>query len=151
MAMLVLCLGWCASPYIYHSLSAAVAQYLRSQDIPTSAWLDDFWMTNSRATRGLSPTGQKNVAREAVALALTIFYRCGYFMALTKCSLEPTTDLVFLGIGCDTTQRRFYVPEDKLRKLEAILRDAFDSRSISFSQLGKLAGKCTSMNNILVK
>ena len=103
-------------------------------------------MTNSRATRGLSPTDQKNAAREAVALALTIFYHCGYFMAFPKFSLEPTTDLVFLGVGCDTAQRRFYVPEDKLRKLEAILRDAIDNRSISFSQLEKLAGKCTSMS-----
>ena len=72
----VLYFGWCASPYIYHSLSDAVAQYLRSQDIPTSAWLDDLWMTNSRATRGPSPTGQKKAASEAVALALTIFSRC---------------------------------------------------------------------------
>ena len=141
----VLCFGWCASPYIYHSLNNAVAQYLRSEDIPTSAWLDDFWMLNSRVTRGLSPTGQKKVAREAVALALTIVYRCGYFMAFPKCSLEPTTDIVFLGVGCDTVQRRFYVPEDKLRKLEATLRDVTDSQSISFSQLEKLAGKCTSM------
>ena len=38
----VLCFGWCASPYIYHSLSDAVAQNLRSQDIPTLAWPDDF-------------------------------------------------------------------------------------------------------------
>ena len=141
----VLCFGWCTSPYIYHSLSDAVAQHLRSQDIPTSAWLGDFLMTNPRATRGLNPTDQKNAAREAVALAPSIFYRRGYFMAFPKCSLKPTTDLVFLGVGCDTAQRRFYVPEDKLRKLEAILRDAVDSRSISFSQLEKLAGKCTSM------
>ena len=141
----VLCFGCCASPYIYHSLSDTVNQHLQSQDIATSAWLDDFWMTNSRATCGLNPTGQKNVVCEAVALALTIFYRCGYFMAFPKCSLEPTTDLVFLGVGCDTAQRRLYVPEDKLRKLEAILRDAIDSRSISFSQLEKLARKCTSM------
>ena len=142
----VLCFGWCASPYIYHSLRDAVTQYLRSQDIPTSAWLDDFWMTNSRAARDLSTTDQKNAAREAVALALTIFYHCGYFMVFPKCSLEPTMDLVFLGVGCDTAQRRFYVPEDKLRKLEAILWDAVDSRSISFNQLEKLAGKCTSMS-----
>ena len=96
-------------------------------------------MTNSRVTRGLSTTDQKNAAREAGALALTIFYRCGYFMTFPKCLLESTTDLVFLGVGCDTAQRRFYVPEDKLRKLEAILRE-------SFSQLEKLAGKCTSMS-----
>ena len=103
-------------------------------------------MRNSRATRGLNPTGQKNAARDAVAFALAIFYRYGYVMSFPKCSLEPTTDLVFLGVGCDTAQRRFYVPEDKPRKLEAILRDAIDNRSISFSQLGKLAGKCTSMS-----
>ena len=117
----------CVSIHIYHSLSDAVAQHLRSQDISTSVWLDDIWMTNSRATRDLSPADQNNAAREAEALALTIFYRCGYCMAFPKCSLEPTTDLVFLGVGCDAAQRRFYVPGDKLRKLEAILRDAIDS------------------------
>ena len=30
-----LCFWWCASPYIYHSLSDAVAQYLRSKDMHT--------------------------------------------------------------------------------------------------------------------
>ena len=141
----VLCFG-CASPYIYRSLSEAVAQYLRYQDIPTSAWLDDFWISNFRATCDLSPSGQNKAAREAVTLALTLFYRCGYFMAFPKCSLEPTTDLVFRGVGCGTAQRRFYVPEEKLRKLEVILREAIDSRSISFSQLEKLPGKCTNMS-----
>ena len=53
---------------------------------------------------------------------------------------------VFLGVGCDAAQRNFYVPEDKMRKLEAILRDAIDSRNISLSQLKKLTGKCTSMS-----
>ena len=92
----VLCFGWCASAYIHHSLSGAVAQHLRSQDIATSAWLDVFlWMTNSRATRGLNPTGQTNAAREVVALALTIFHRCGYLMAFPKCSLEPTTEQIW--------------------------------------------------------
>ena len=88
--------------------------------------------------------GHQKAACEAVALTLTVFYRCGYFKAFPKCSLEPTTDLVFLGVGYDTAQRRFYVPEDKLLKLEAILQEAIDSRSISFGQLEKLAGKCTS-------
>ena len=79
-------------------------------------------------------------------LALTPFYRCDYFMASPKCLPEPTTDRVFLGVGCETAQRGFYVPQDKLQKLEAILRDAIDSRSISLSQLKKLTGKCTSMS-----
>ena len=112
----------------------------------TSAWLDDFWISNVWATRDLSPTGQHKAAREAVALALTVFYRCGYFMAFPKSSLEPTTDLVFLGVGCDMAQRRLYVPADKLVKLEAMLREAIDSGSISFSRQEKLAGTCKSMS-----
>ena len=102
-------------------------------------------MSNFRVTRDLSLTQQK-AAREAVALILTVLYRCGYFMVFPKCSLEPTTDLVFLGVGCDTVQRRFYMLWDKLRKLQAILREVFGSRRISYSQLEKLAGKCTSMS-----
>ena len=113
----VLCFGWRTSLYIYHSLSDAVVQYLRSQHNPTSAWLHDFWMFNFRATCDFSLTGQQKAAREAVALVLTVLYRCGYSMVFPKCSLEPTTYLVFLGVGCDTVQRRFYMLWDKLRKL----------------------------------
>ena len=142
----VLCFGWCAFLYIYHSLRDAVAQFLRSQDIPTSAWLDDFWISNFRATCDLSLTGQQKAAREAVAIELMVFYRCDYSGAFPKFSMEPTTDLVFLGVGYDTAQRRLYAPEDKLLKLEAVLREAIDSRSISFSQLEKLPRKCTSMS-----
>ena len=103
-------------------------------------------MSTFRATCDLNPTGQQKTAREVVALELAVFHRCGYFVVFPKCSLKPTTDLVFLGIDCDTAQRRFYVPEDKLLKLEAIPREAIDSRSISFSQLEKLAGECTSLS-----
>ena len=101
-------------------------------------------MSIFRATRDLGPLDQQ--AHEAAALALTVLYHCVYFMAFPKCSLEPTTDPISLGVGCDTAQRRLYVPEDKRLKLEAILLKAIDSRSIPFSQLEKLAGKCTSMS-----
>ena len=67
-------------------------------------------------------------------------------MTFPKCSLEPTTDPISLGVGCDTAQRRLYVPEDNLLKLDVILLEAIDSRSISFKQLEKLAGKCTSIS-----
>ena len=142
----VLCFGWCAPLYICHSLSDAVAQYLRSQHIPTSAWLDDFGCRNSGPHVTSARPAKEGSPRGGVALALTIIYRCDYSMASPKCLPQPTTDRVFLGVGCDTAQRRFYVTEEKLRKLEAILRDAIDSRSMSLSQLKKLAGKCMSIS-----
>ena len=47
-----------------------------------------------------------------LCFALNVFYRCGYFMSLKKCSLDPTTRLIF--------------PEDKLEKLELLLRHALE-------------------------
>ena len=38
------------------------------------------------------------------------------------------------------------MPEDRLLKLEAVLREVIDSRSISYNQLNKLARKCTNMS-----
>lgn len=47
-------------------------------------------------------------------------------MSIPKCTLEPTTRIVFLGIICDSAQCRFEVPADKLDKLEVIHRGRID-------------------------
>ena len=62
-------------------------------------------------------------------------------MSLKKCTTRPSTRLIFLGIICDTDRRRFEVPETKLIKLETILKEAIQSRFITFHDLAKLAGK----------
>ena len=67
-------------------------------------------------------------------------------MSTAKCVLEPTTRLVFLGIFCDTEARRFEVRDGKLLKLEVLLTAAITSGWISFVDLERLAGKCTSIS-----
>ena len=64
-------------PYIYHSLSDAVAQYLRPQDIPTSAWLDDFGCrnpgphaTSARPAKEGSPRGDGPCIHDILHLRL---------------------------------------------------------------------------------
>ena len=140
-----LCFRWCESPYVYHTLSSAVAQYLRHLDVPITTWLDDFWMSNFQTIKTQSPAQQREAVREVASLALTVFYQCGYFMSITNCVLEPTTQLVFLSTICDT-KARFEVSEGKVLKLEVILTEAIPSGWISFVDLERLAGKCTSMS-----
>ena len=48
-------------------------------------------------------------------------------MLMAKYVLEPTIRLVFLSIICDKEARPFEVPEDKLVKLEVILRATITS------------------------
>ena len=116
----VICFGWRESPYIYRTLSSAVAQYPRHLDVPITTWLDDLWMSNFQATKTQSPAQQREAAREIASLALTIFYQCDYFMSIAKCVLEATTRLVFLGIICDTEARRFEVLECKVAQVRGI-------------------------------
>ena len=141
----VLCFRWCKSPYICHTLSSAIAQYLRHLDVPITT-RGDFCMSNFRATKTQLPAQRREAVREVASLALTVFCQCGYFMSIAKCVLEPTTRLVFLGIICDTEARRFEVPEDRLLKLEVILTAVITSGWISFVDVERLAGKCTSMS-----
>ena len=142
----VLCFGWCSEPFIYASLSEAVARYLRSQDVPVLTWINNFYVTNFRSTRLRAPNQQFVAAQAAASLVLDVLYQAGYFISISKCELTPSTRLVFLGIICDTVQRRFEAPADKLEKLEHMLSDAVTSGAITFQMLEKLAGKCTSLS-----
>lgn len=142
----VLAFGWCSAPFIYASLSEAVARYLRARGIPTLTWIDDFYLTNFRSTRSMDADQQFQAAQTAAFVALEVFYQAGYFVSIKKSQIDPTTSLVFLGITCDSQRARFEVPEDKLLKLEAILTEAISTGVISFKMLEKLAGKCTSLS-----
>ena len=142
----VACFGWCSAPFIYASLSEAVARYFHSRDIPVLTWIDDFYVTNFRSTRFLEPNQQFVAAQAAASLVLDVLYQEGYFISISKCEFTPSTRLVFLGIICDTAQCRFEAPADKLEKLEHILSDAISSGAITFQILEKLAGKCTSLS-----
>ena len=142
----VLCFGWFSAPFIYASLSEAVARYLRSQDVPVLTWIDDFYVINFRSTRLLEPNQQFVAAQAAASLVLDVLYQAGHFISISKCELTPSTRLVFLGIICDTAQCRFEAPADKLEKLEHIFIDAITSGAITFQMLEKLAGKCTSLS-----
>ena len=141
-----LCFGWKISPFIYHSLSEAVASFLRSQGLPVLTWIDDFYFTNFRVTRLLTSAEQLRSAQVAGYLVMSVFYRAGYFMSIAKCELEPTTNIIFLGVQSDSIAQRFSIPEEKLDKLEALITKAVKDGKIAFPTLEKVAGKCTSMS-----
>ena len=145
----VLCFRWCSSPHIYRTLSEAVTQYLRGKGIPALAWLDDFWLMNESATHYESSEDQARAAHSATCLSLAAFYKCGYFTSFFKCSLAPSIHLVYLGVICDSQVRRFEVPGNKLKMLEALLQHAISHARISFVKLETLAGKYTSMSIVV--
>lgn len=138
-----LCFGWKISPFIYHSLTEAVAGYLRTKGVPVLTWIDDVYFTGFQSTREESTPRQLHAAHVAGYLVMSVFYKAGYFMSITKCELVPTTSIIFLGVRCDSKEQRFTIPDEKLAKLELLITTAITQEKISFPTLEKVAGKCT--------
>ena len=141
----VLPFGWCESPYVYHSLSEAKVAYLRSRGIPALAYLDDSWLGNFQSTYGQPEREQWLAAADAIHLAMLVSFQCGYFLSVKKCDLRPTRVQRYLGMLCDSETATFRVPEDKLEKLQLLLRTALDEGGLSFRTLERIAGKCMSL------
>lgn len=57
----MLCFGWCSSPFMYHCLSDAVSQFIRSLDVSILTWLDDYGLANHQSSR-LEPAADTSMS-----------------------------------------------------------------------------------------
>ena len=141
----VLPFGFSLSPWCYHTFSEAKAAYLRAKGIPALAYLDDSWLSNFRASHGRAAREQWLAAGEATHVAMLVSFLCGQFLSAKKCDFRPTRQQQYLGMVCDSDTATFRVPQDKLDKLQLLLRAAVDGGQLSFRTLQRIAGKCMSM------
>lgn len=142
----VLPFGFCASPWVYHTLSEAKASFLRSLSIPALAYLDDSFLCNFRLTHGRPPQEQWLAACHATYLAMLVAYFSGSFLSVHKCDMRPVKLLKYLGILCDSSTATFRIPREKLDKMHRRIHRALDARSISFVTLRSVTGQAASMS-----
>ena len=55
---------------------------------------------------------------------MLVSFFCDYFLSDTKCDLKPLRIQRYLSILCDSDTTSFRIPEDKLRKLHALITAA---------------------------
>ena len=124
----VLPVRFCESPYVYHTLSEAKVGYLRLKGIPALAYLDDSWLSNFQSIHGEPARQQWLGAAEAVYVAMLVSFRRPCFLSAKKCDLRPTRiQRHLLGMLCDSDTATPRVPQDKLDKLQRLLRTALET------------------------
>lgn len=148
--------GWKSSAYIYHTTGLVASHYLRSQNIPSSLYIDDRHTGQLSFAHGSLPRPYKNLASvENVHLALAnaaAFVTChtltslGYFIGLEKSTLSPSQQVRYLGFVCDSVRQAFTLLPHKKAKFVALIKEALDSRALDLTTLQKLGGKCVSMS-----
>ena len=70
----VLPFGWKSSPFIYHSITEAVAMYCRSLGIPMVVWIDDMLGMTEQKYRQSSDEDQFQSALRAMVVVSMILF-----------------------------------------------------------------------------
>jgi len=143
----VLPFGWKISPLIYHTVTEAVAMYIRSLGIPMLCWIDDMLGMTEQSLKQEDDEIQFQSALRSMVVVTQILFQAGYFLGISKCNLIPEKVMVYLGIECDSLHSRFLVPEKRVSKYLPILQDFVTRQWVSFSDLEKLVGKLVSLES----
>ena len=143
----VLPFGWKISPLIYHTVTEAVAMYIRSLGIPMLCWIDDMLGMTEQSLKHEDDEIQFQSALRSMVVVTQILFQAGYFLGISKCNLIPEKVMVYLGIECDSLHSRFLVPEKRVSKYLPILQDFVTRQWVSFSDLEKLVGKLVSLES----
>ena len=141
----VLPFGWKPSPYIYHSITEAVAMYCRSLGLPMLVWIDDMMGMTEQKCKGMTDEEQFQSALRAMVVLSIITFKAGYFIGLSKCSLIPEKVMTYLGIQCDSLKSRFSVPEERVIKYLPLLHDMLTKKFVSYSEMEVMVGKLVSL------
>jgi hypothetical protein len=141
----VLPFGWKSSPLIYHTLTEAVAMYLRSLGIPMLVWIDDMCgMTQLQMQQGTDEQ-QFQSAMKAMVVTTRVLFLAGYFLGIKKCFLIPEQVMTYLGIDCDSHRMRFLVPEERKDKYIPLLQQLLSQTSVTYSEIERMVGKLVSL------
>ena len=143
----VLPFGWKISPLVYHTVTEAVAKYIRSLGIPILCWIDDMLGWNEQSSKDKDDESQFQSTMRAMVVVTHILFQAGYFLSICKFNLIPENVLVYFGLECDSLHSRFLVPEKRVSKYLPILQNFINKQWVSFSELGQLVGKLVSLES----
>ena len=136
----VLPFGWKSSPLIYHTITEALAMYLRSLGIPMLCWIDDMFGSTEQYFREALDEHQFQSAMRSMVVTTIVLFKAGYFLGTSKCCLIPEKVMTYLGIECDSLHGRFLIPQERISKYLPILilQNLITRQWVSFAELEKM-------------
>lgn len=127
-------MGWSHAPIIFTRALDPLVMWLRSRGCRVLKYLDDFLVTGET---------REEVIR-ARDMLISELLDMKFAISTKKSVLEPTQQIVFLGMGIDLAAREFYWPADKAQSIveraQSILELSREGRSCT-KELQSFVGK----------
>lgn len=126
-------MGWNQAPLIFTRALDPLVAWLRTRGCKVMKYLDDFLVT------GETP---EEVIRTR-DLLIDELLRMGFAISLKKSVLKPTQRIIFLGMGIDLLQRKFYWPEEKANGIQNRAAEIIESsrKGTNTKELQSFIGK----------
>ena len=118
----------------------------RSLGVPVSQYIDDRHVGQLFSSSVAVYQPCRQLALAAAFILLSLLISAGYFINLTKSSLQPSTSVRFLGFISDSILQAFLVPIDKKGKFKALRQELLDSSSAPVKSIQRFAGKVLSFS-----
>jgi hypothetical protein len=135
----VLVFGFCASPYVYQTLSNILRDFFRNREILTMTFMDDIWIGGWQRRPAWSG------CNDATWVIRAAHYLAGYYLSSAKNVTVPTQLLQYLGLLVDSRLGAFWVGEDKRTKFIELIKGVLLLESCSTNLMERIAGKAMSM------
>ena len=106
--------SWSPSAYVYHTTGLGAKDFIRSNGVPASLYIDDHHVGQLRLPQGcLSDWSDLDSAKAVSFIAAIVLAACGYFIGLKKPILPPQQVIPFLDFLSDSQKQAFTLHEDK--------------------------------------
>ncbi|XP_066439008.1 uncharacterized protein [Eleutherodactylus coqui] len=126
--------GISSAPRIFTKIMAEVAAYLRKKSILIIPYLDDI----------LIIAESRKLLTKHLEIVLELLQSLGWIINWEKSSLNPDRKKMFLGITLNSELQCSCLPEEKIQKIQRLVRSFLQKRSCTIREAMSLLGSLTS-------
>ena len=139
----VLPFGLSVSPFYFSKTIRAVVQWLRTQNLRISCYVDDFILFDSPSN-----------INKSCSILISTLKRLGFIINYDKSQFTPSTERTYIGYVINTAKKEdsiwVSIPKERIKRLKHDIARMLKHKYASARSLARIAGQCISMSKAII-
>ena len=130
----VLPFGLATAGHIFTKVLREIVAHWRSMSIKIIMYLDD----------GIGFEKNYEIALKHSKIIKSDLKKAGLISNDPKSTWEPVQELIWLGVGLNSSESKLFIPQDKIQKIKGLIEFAIKKKYLTARQLASVVGKINS-------